>query len=197
MKDNRDTTAMNQEQMNSHPDTRTIEIDEGYTLDYLVHGFFTAVPALVLMYISMVDEFRTSLQMNQLQAMLGIGIGLLLILLAIVLIAIKSGIEINTEARMIRVYKSIFNKKIGSWTDLGSIKTAHLSLTHESQSLMSRGGERTYVSRTYDLSFIDDRNNESEFHQFTDKKMARRTLSILQHQCQIRVIDNTGRKSKD
>lgn len=173
-----------------------MEIDEGYTLDFLIHAFFVGVPGLILIYIAGADQSDPypSFSISILSALYSVGV--ILPIISGLLISIKSGIQISTEQKRIRVYKSIFSKKFGTWINISTVKSAKLRLTNESQHLMSRGTEKTYATKTFDLFLIGNDDSEIEFHNFSDRRLALRALSDLKNQFDIQITDNTKGKVK-
>ena len=160
-------------------------------MDFLVHSFFIGAFGLILIGVAGVDHSGFDPLFNT-PVLLGMySLGTLSLLISIVLLSVQSGIEISTEPDRIRVYKSIFKWKFGPWTALSTVQSARLSKTHESQYLMSRGTEITSRSKTFDLFLKNEDQSEVEFHSFTDRGLALKTLKGLKSLVDLPVTDNT------
>ena len=150
------------------------EISEGYTLDYLI-------PALFIFIIG-IAGFTKNIG-------LGIVASSVLTPLAATLVCVKSGIDIDPVKKRARVYKALGKWKDGIWVDLSKFQRVELTATRISQVMRSRGTDKTFRTRTFDMKFIGEDQEDYEFHAFTDYLKARRTLAFLAKELGLSVSD--------
>jgi len=168
-----------------------MKLEEGRTQDYLIHSFFIGVIGLALIYLAIVNEYKGEPLFNTYQLFLAFFSGSIIFTFSILLARAKSGIEIDVKSNSIRVYKSGLGLSIGKWRKLSTTVSAELKLTYESQQLMSRGGDRSYTTRTFDLFLIDKQGKSSLLHSFTKLTIARDTLKLLNDSFGIQIRDFT------
>lgn len=171
-----------------------IIIDEGYTLDYFIPAFFIGLPGLVIIYMSTVPLDSGEPYFEPDQVVIALPVAAMLLIVAVLLMLVKSGIEISIESKRMRVYKSIFKLKVGFWINLKTINKSVLRLTNQSHELMSRGGARTYTTKTWDLFLIDNSGKAIEFHNFTNRGLTIKTLSALKRHLGIEILDEVKRR---
>lgn len=168
-----------------------MKLEEGRTQDYLIHAFFIGLGGLALIYLSLVNEFNGEPLFNNFQILLAFFSGSVIVLFSFFLARAKSGVEIDIESQTIRVYKTFLGRTFGRWYSLFGIVSAELKLTYESQQMMSRGGERSYTTRTFDLYLINSAGQSSLFHNFTRQSIARDILKSLNDNFKIPIKDFT------
>ena len=158
-----------------------VVFSEGYSLDYLIHAFFTFLAAAI-------------------SFLLFFPLGFLITAIAISLLLIKSGVEIDVSLKKIRCYNEFFSMRFGSWTDLNKVKELELRLTNESQEMSYRSISNTIRTKTYDIWLIQNNNKGYEFHCFDKYDLAMQVLRVIEYDCSIPVrnlITEAMRKSKE
>jgi hypothetical protein len=152
-----------------------MEIKEGKLLDYLPHAVFTGLPGLVLLYISIVNAIEEEPFMDDAQVTFALLGSIILIAISIGFYSVKSGIEIKTNPNRIRVYKSLFSRKVGRWISLEDLKSVRLESTSESQEFFIRPS----FTKTFDLYISYNSNTEVEIHNFTQRHLANYTVKYI------------------
>ena len=138
----------------------TIDIPEGRTNDFLIHGVFVLIAGGILFLVHW-------------------SIAVLLFSLAVALFSLSSGIEIAVARREARVYKQLGRVRFGGWVSLERYSHIDLRYTNESQVMSSRGVETNVRVRTYDLHFTGPDGASHRFHQFSDHTIARRCTDAM------------------
>lgn len=151
-----------------------VDIPEGNTNEYLVHGVFAIILGGILLLVSWVFT-------------------LLLVVLAVVLFRVRSGIEIDLAGRRVRVYRIIGTGKYGSWIDARPYQGIELRYTNESQVMSSRATSTNVRVRTYDLTFIGV-GGEYLFHDFTDHAKARKAAVTMAKEWSMTLRDEVGER---
>lgn len=137
-----------------------VDMDEGYTNDFLIHGLFT----LIASGIAFLWHWSFTI---------------VLVALSIALFRIRSGIEVDIDGKRARVYKAIAKLKWGSWVDASRFDRIELKYTNESQVMSNRGVETNVRVRTYDLHFEGPKGASCLFHEFSDYAKARRCVDVI------------------
>lgn len=171
-----------------------MKVEEGYTLDFFIHGFFTGITGILLIYFDLMDYFRDESGFIESINIKQFTLGLFLMLLSVLFFLVKSGIEISSEDRKVRVYKSLFNFNIGRWHRTDEIAQAYLKITKQSKEMMSLRQTRTHTYLNYDLYFAMKDNSEFIFHGFSKRRLGIKTLNLLHKYFKIAVEDRTRKK---
>jgi hypothetical protein len=171
-----------------------MKIEEGYTLDFLIHGFFAGLTGIFLIYFDLIDYFRDESGFVESINVLQFLSGLFLILVSVLFFMVKSGIEISTEKRRVRVYKSLLKFNIGKWHQVDEIDQAYLKITKDSKEMMSLRQARTHTYINYDLYLVMKDNSQFVFHSFSKRRLGIKTLNLLHKSFKIAVEDRTRKK---
>ncbi len=147
-----------------------IDIPEGRTNDYLVHGFFVAVAGLILFLVHWV-------------------LTVFMLAVAIALFRVSSGIEIDVEGRRVRVYKAIGSLRLGAWMRTITTRTVAIRYTNESQVMNSRATSTNVTVRTYDLHLIAQDGSSCLLHEFTDYAKARKCAVAMAQGWSLQLTD--------
>ena len=156
-----------------------VDIPEGRTNDFLVHGVFTVIGGAVLFYF---DHWI---------------LGLLCLPLAVALFLVRSGVEIDLERREARVYKETGRFRWGGWMQLDGYTVIRLHLTRESQVMNSRGTSTNVMVRTYDVIFQAPRLSDKLVHDFLSYELARKAASIMSEAWELPVRDEVAEQRRE
>ncbi len=129
-----------------------LEINRGYTMDYLIHGTFSLIVAGI-------------------SATFSSFLVICFLILAFCFYIIQTGISVDFENRKIRKYRSLLGKQFGPWTSIDPDDIIKLGLTDESQRMNSRGASTNVRAKTYDLIIVKNKEQEIiiyEFSKYTD-----------------------------
>ncbi len=136
-------------------------IPEGYTYEYLPHGFFLGITGLILTFTLHWSLFPIALA-------------------GIFIAASKTGIEIQTRTKQMRKYTSWIVFKTGEWIDLTNLERIELEYD-------DHGGDSTYVmeqrhtsAKTFDLLLITKKGKTILFNQFLKIGLALKTVDALE-----------------
>lgn len=140
-----------------------IDIPEGRTNDYLIHGVFAIIAAGILLLAHW-------------------SLTVLMTALAISLFLVSSGVQIDVEGRRARVYKAIGSLRFGTWVGMERYKSVSLRFTNESQVLTSRASQTNVRVRTFDLHLTTSSGEPILFHDFTDYTKARKCAETMAKQ---------------
>lgn len=138
----------------------TIDIPEGRTNDFLIHGVFALIVGGILFLVHW-------------------SLAVLLFVLAISFFSLRSGIEIAVPRKEARVYKQLGSWRFGAWVPLEHYAHMVLRYTNESQVMSIKGVENTVRVRTYDLHFTRPDGATRLFHEFSDYASARRCADAM------------------
>lgn len=147
-----------------------IDIDEGLTYDYVVHGLVVFLLGVGLCFFHWIP-------------------GVIILFTGILLIAAKSGLQIDVQSKKARKYINLIGIKNGAWRSLENFKSGRLEFSKEEAEFLSRTGARTHRVRSFDLILKDDLAEEVAFHQFTSYNPARKFIAVLQKQFGITIYD--------
>ena len=157
---------------------KLINIDEGLTYDYVLHGAIVLVTGILL-----------SIKLP----IVGIPLGIL----GIVIIAIKSGLQADIDTRRIRKYFNFLGYKRGLWKSVNNISHAKLLLSKSTSEMLSRTGTKTIRVRSYDLIFYDKNFQQEEYHCFTSYSKARQFTQILMKEFDVQTHDAIASRMKN
>lgn len=132
----------------------------GFTFDFFIPG----VLIIILGGISFFADVLIAI------AVLFLGISLLLL---------GSGIEIDPDNNRIRKFYNFFPLRFGSWINTTYFPKVVLKRTNESQTMQSRGGQKTYETKTYDIVFIDNYGAFRELNDFKNYDNAVQMLELI------------------
>ncbi len=137
-----------------------IDIAEGRTNDFLIHGLFVLIAGGVLFLVHW-------------------GLMAIMVALAIALFLLSSGIEVDIANKRARVYKALGKFHFGTWIGMDRYNSISIRYVNESQVMSNRGVETNVRVRTYDLYCHDQLGNSLLFHDFTDYGNARRCADTM------------------
>lgn len=147
-----------------------IDIPEGRTNDYLVHGV-CALAAGGLLFLA---HWALSVVM---------------LAVAIALFRVSSGIEIDMDGRRVRVYKALGAFRLGAWMRTTTTRTIVIRYTNEAQVMNSRGTSTNVTVRTYDLHLVAQDGSSWLFHDFTDYAKARKCAVAMAEGWSLQLTD--------
>lgn len=157
-------------------------IQEGFTLDYLIHSIVLFVVSATLMVF-----FWPA--------------GVILLAVSIVLIGLQAGIEVDLANKQIRTYHAFATIRKGDWFSLQDFDAAILKLERENTTTnilpmatggaMAFGGARTQA-KSYELVFVRKDDHQVSFHEFIDYPLARKVCKILEKGLVMEVTDEFG-----
>jgi len=172
-----------------------MNIDEGNTLDYLIPAFFILLLTPITLYIDFYQEGLFIHHLGTFGAVIVYTVLLISFTVGITLLLVKSGIQIDSEHKRIRVYKSFNKYRIGNWIDFSELNSIKLEFTNDSIHLMSRGMEKTYRTKTYDLYLETTPGKFELLHCFDKKGLATKTVSTILDLKKVPYSDNTKKKT--
>lgn len=149
---------------------RIIDIPEGRTNDYLIHGLFVVIAAGILFLVHW-------------------SLTILLLAVAVGLFQVASGIEVDLAGERARVYKALGKLRLGSWVVVGAYTNIDIRYTNVSQVMSYRGVETNVRVRTYELYFRTSKDNERFFHEFTDYEKARKCSVVMADAWSLQITD--------
>lgn len=150
--------------------SKLIDIPEGRTNDYLIHGVFVVIAAgiLVLAHWSL---------------------AILMAGLAVALFLASSGVEIDVKGRRARVYKALGSLRSGQWVGMEQYTGITIHHTRESQVMTSRASQTTVRVRTYDVHLTTAAGEAVLFHDFTDYAKARKCAVTMAEGWKLELMD--------
>ena len=155
---------------------KTDTIDEGQTLDFVIHAF------IVLAFGTPIVLIHPALY-------------LLPLAIGIALFSISAGIEVDVTNVRIRKYKAIAGYKWGNWKELKKYKAAHLKFHLDNSSnefglnIAGMYVPQSGPARSYDLVFTDENNNAFEFNHFVKYSKALSTVKALKDIKSLEVVN--------
>ena len=156
-----------------------VDIPEGRTNDFLVHGVFTVIGGAVLFYF---DHWI---------------LALLCLPLAVALFLVRSGVEIELERREARVYKDFGRFRIGGWIQLEGYTSILLRYTSEQWARPMPAATTGVRVRTYDLLFQGSGLPEKLFHEFSTYPLARKAVDVMSKAWDLPVQDEVAEKRRE
>lgn len=147
-----------------------IDIPEGRTNDYLIHGVFVVIGGGILLLVHW-------------------SLTLIALALAVALFRISSGVEIDAEGKRARVYKALGGLRMGMWRRPASCTGITIRYTNESQVMSSRASSTNVRTRTYDVHFMAANGTSYLFHDFTDYAKARKCAVTMAKSWSLPVTD--------
>ena len=147
---------------------KTICIPEGYTYDYVVHGFVLWIIGGVLATVHPLFFF-------------------LFFVAGIVLMVSKSGVEIDPEKHQIRKYATLFFQRRGKWISLDKYIFARLDQNDNTVKIfqynlampMVTGRRINSRTHTFDIILLDETGKEMIFNQFFNYAAAKKVLAEI------------------
>lgn len=155
-----------------------IDISEGYTYNYLVHGVFILIIGAPLIY------FHFLLWVP-------------FILVAIAFFTSSNGLLIDVKNSRYKAYGNLLGYKTGKWRSINRLIHATLVLSIEraktNQAYIM--GERGFSkSMTYDIQLTDEFGETVLMYEFLKYKTAIKALSAIEKEFQIKVTDKVAEK---
>ncbi len=132
----------------------------GFTFEYFMHGVILIVIGLVCYLFNVI--FAT-----------------MILLVGIALLLVRSGIEIDSNFKKVRKYYEFFSLRFGTWVSVEKFQRIELRQTKESQTFVSRSGQKTFETKTYDIVLIDKTGFYIELNDFTNYNVAVETLALI------------------
>ena len=154
-----------------------IDIPEGRTNDYLMHGLFALIAAGTFLLVHWL--FTVGLTV-----------------LAVAFFLVRSGIEIHPGGRRVRVYKALGKLRFGTWVQVGRDTSLAIRYTNESQVMNSRATSTNVRVRTYDLHFIGYDGASWQFHDFNDYSKARKCAVTMAKEWTLDLTDEVEERKK-
>lgn len=136
-------------------------IPEGYTYEYLPHGFGIGLLGAILAFFIH-------------------PIFMLLIVVGVAIAAAKAGVEIDSNGMRMRKYYSYIFFKRGEWVDLKTVNKLILTPTTHNEGGANAMGLAKGTVRTFDLFLITDLDEKIHFNDFTKVSAAFKTVDKLQ-----------------
>lgn len=172
---------------NFHYIANMIDINEGNTNNYLVHGFFTMLGAAILF----------TLSLTVLSALLYVALAAAVF--GVLLFSATNGLQIDTANNKYRAYGKIGTVKFGPWGSFETPVRAVLILHAENQQLNSAPliGKAASVNSkvvTYDIKLFDTLDTTYVLYDFLDYKNAKKALKGLQEAYDITVVNKVAEK---
>lgn len=150
--------------------TDTITIPEGYTYEYLAHGFFMALIGIIVGFAVHWVCF-------------------LVFFAGIIMAASKTGIQIDEKLKKLRKYTSWTFFKTGAWLDLNEILQIELGYDDHGNSNTVLMGQTHESAKTFDLILTFDLDRKILFNQFTKAGLAFKTVDIIEKITDIPVMN--------
>ncbi len=150
-----------------------IDINEGFTNNYLVHGVFTLIGGAPLMYFHVL-------------------LWLPFVIVAIALFTSSNGLLIDAETHQYKAYGNVLGYKLGTWKPIKHPFHATLILsierakTNQAYIMGERGISR---SKTYDIQLTSEFGETALMYEFLKYKDAIKALSVIEKEFQIRTTD--------
>jgi hypothetical protein len=147
-----------------------IKVEEGYTFNY----FFYSLPLIAL------GLFMLSIHFS---------ITIFFFIPAIGLLFDKTGTCFDKENRKIGRYSSLLGNTTTNWTDIKNYNKAVLSFEFINQKMNSRGTSVTSRIKSFELKFSNNEGNSNLFHTYTNYKIAKEVMYILNTEFDLETID--------
>jgi hypothetical protein len=140
--------------------THTISIPEGYTYEYLPHGFFISLVGIIL-------GFAVH------------WICFLVLIAGIMVAASKTGVQIDKRLKKIRKYTSWTFFKTGEWINLKDIVQIELGYDDHDNTQTRVMGQMHASAKTFDMILTFDAYRKVTFNQFIKVGLAFKTLDLI------------------
>lgn len=137
-----------------------IDINEGYSLNYLVHAFFIIVAGIILFTVHFV-------------------LAIIVIVIGTLLLFAQTGVAIDLGKKQAIAFRSIFNFRIGTTIDLTKFNHVRLKYTNESSLMESRGTTTQITTKSYTLFLSLDKEQKTLLHEFTKYNLARKAFKAI------------------
>tara|TARA_R110002072_G_scaffold302577_2_gene486407 strand:+ start:16080 stop:16601 length:522 start_codon:yes stop_codon:yes gene_type:complete len=147
-----------------------IEINEGKTNNYLIHGLVTVVTSIFIFYLSSV--FSESLVI----------VAFIVFVIAISLFIATNGLEIDIDKRMFRKFGKISVVRFGKWNKLLDIDRIELRMqSSNAQKNVMTGVVPALNSKsiTYDIVVYDTFDDEQIIYDFLDYPKAKEAFKLI------------------
>lgn len=162
---------------------KIIDIHEGFTNNYLIHGVIGLGIALILLSISLV-------------------FGIFAFLLCLIIFMGTNGLEIDLMNKQYRAYGSFLGYKTGTWLSLKEPVFAQLSISSENRYVGGVSGMAGSMvpnrgklkSLTYDISLESKNGKWTTIYSFLDYKMAKIALKKIEIGLEIPIHDKVKEK---
>lgn len=160
----------------------TFIVDEGYSLQFLVHAFCVFVAGGLLFFLNYYVPVPFFLA----------GIGLLLV---------RSGVEVDNNERKIRKFYSLFHWRNGKWILLAPFDTAQLVFTNEKEEFGDNYDPNyihspehylpstTVRTITFDIFLLGKNVTKMHICEFTEYSHAQKLLSHLKENYNLAILD--------
>lgn len=157
-----------------------MDINEGNTNNYLIHGVFLILFGFVFSFINII-------------------IGAPFILIALILFTSTTGIIIDTKNLKFKPYSTILSHKHGNWVYISEIEKLHLELsierakTNQAYLMGERGTSR---SMTFDLTAVDKHGKKTLIYEFLKYSKALKAYNAIESSLNIECIDSIADKMR-
>ncbi len=158
-----------------------IDINEGNTNNFLVHGVFGVIISIGLFFVHFL-------------------IGLPVLLISMALFTTTNGILIDIEKKSCKRYAGILNYKLGDWKPLGKIEAVKLVLSIERSKTNQRyilGDRGVSRSMTYDIVLTNDLKEKMLLYEFLKYRDALKALKAIEKAFNIVGQDKIAEKLKE
>ncbi len=157
------------------------KISEGFSNQYLVQGFGVVAGGLLCLLVSSY-------------------LALPIVIIGIGLLAVRTGVLVDTKEFKYKLYREIFGISFGTWKSLKNTSGLVLKLTISQSTIAGMNpGLGTYRStsiktRTFDVLLIRDGTQPKQLNDFVNYKPARRTAVIISKTLNIPFTDKVADK---
>lgn len=164
-----------------------IDINEGKTNNYLVHGIFAMLGVFIFiaLYATISSIFLIP--------------AFIILVLAILLFGASNGLEVDIHAKSYRKYGKVGPYKFGQWHTLIDPISARITMQSSSVSkgaspMMGKIATLDSKSVTYDLLVLDSSGNNQILYDFLEYNKAKAALKSVQKDFKIPVVDEVLEK---
>ncbi|MCH2234184.1 MAG: hypothetical protein MK078_08015 [Crocinitomicaceae bacterium] len=164
-----------------------IDINEGRTNNYLIHGVGLVILSLFLLAMGLAGNLIFLLP------------ALGAFIFAVLLFGATNGVEFDIDNSRYRVYGKIGTRKTGIWKKLVNPQMAVLAIYTDNSSTefapaMGVAMPTQRKVTTYDLQVIDDLGEKHSIHDFLKYSVARKALKAVEEGYSIPVKDKIAEK---
>ena len=155
-----------------------IDINEGFTNNYLVHGVFTIIAGAPLIYFHILWWLP-------------------FIIVAVALFTSSNGLLIDVKNQQFKPYGNILGYKVGKWKSMKNPFHATLILsierakTNQTMIMGERGMSR---SKTYDIQLTNEFGDVTLMYEFLKYSVAINALAAIEKEFKINTTDKVAEK---